>query len=200
VRIAFLGDSLTEGAPGASYISLLRQRLEGDELLNLGRAGDCVADLYARLQHVGLEPVDLAVVWIGTNDAALGEWTPWAFEALEPVSWETTLGHISAVYRRLLAWVADRAATVICVPPAAADGLDDDWERRVADLTGMTAAVVVDEPRAVLLDLTSWFCEARARAGEVGFTIDGIHLSQAGAEVVAEAIAAAVAERRRGGS
>ena len=93
MRIAFLGDSLTEGAPGASFFRILRKRLGAgehpgaDELLNLGRAGDCVADLYARVQHRGLEEVDLAFVWIGTNDAAIGEWSSWAVEAFEPVSW-----------------------------------------------------------------------------------------------------------------
>jgi len=196
VRIAFLGDSLTEGAPGASYFRLLRKQLGADELLNLGRAGDCVADLFARVQHSGLEPVDIAFIWIGANDAAVGEWTSWAFEAFEPVTWETTLDHIGTVYRRLLAWVVERAAAVICVPPVAADGLEGDWERRVADVGEMVAAAVAGEPRVMLLDLAPSFAGARATVGEVSFTIDGVHLSQAGAEIVAKAFAAAIAARR----
>lgn len=196
MRIAFLGDSLTEGAPGASYFQLLRRRLVADELFNLGRAGDSVADLYARIQRSGLEPVDLAFIWIGTNDAAIGEWAPWAFEAFEPVSWETTLAHLATVYRRLLAWVMQRTAAAICVPPAAADGLDGDWARRVADLGELVAAAVAVQAGASLLDLAPWFGATRSRMDAVTFTIDGVHLSQAGAEAVAEAFTSAIEARR----
>jgi lysophospholipase L1-like esterase len=196
VRIAFLGDSLTEGSPGASYFRLLKQRLTTDELFNHGRAGDSVADLYARLQHTGLEPVDLAFVWIGANDAAVGAWASWAIEAFEPVTWATTLDHIATVYRRLLAWALERAPVAICVPPAAPDGLEGAWERRVDDLAEVVAAAVSAEDAAVLLDLAPWFAEARAGAGEVRFTIDGVHLSQAGAEVVAAAFETAARDRR----
>ncbi len=196
VRIAFLGDSLTEGAPGASYIRLLRRQLADDDLLNLGRAGDSVADLYARLQHTGLEPVDLAVVWIGTNDAALGDWAPWACSAFEPVTWEATLEHIAAVYRRLLGWVAARAAAVICVPPVVADELDGEWAQRVADVGGVVQEAASANPRTTFLDVAPWFAETREHLGAGGFTIDGIHLSPAGAEVVAAAFATAIEVRR----
>ncbi len=193
MRIAFLGDSLTEGAPGASYFRVLRRRLPGHELLNYGRAGDSVTDLYARVQRLGLEPADVAFIWIGTNDAAVGAWASWAVEALEPVTWATTLDHIATVYRRLLAWVLDRAQTAVCVPPAAPDALEDAWGRRVADVAEVVAAATAAEPEAVLLDLAPWFAAARRGRGEVRFTIDGVHLSQEGAAVVAEAFARTIA-------
>lgn len=203
MRIAFLGDSLTEGFPGASYFRALRTRLDTEELLNLGRAGDCVADLYARVQHCGLERVDLAFVWIGTNDAAMGEWSAWAFEAFEPVSWATTLDHITAVYGRLLAWVTERASATVCVPPVAPDRLDDAWEGRVADVADMVSAAAA-RPGASFLDLAPWFAAARGEAalaaasGRVSFTVDGVHLSQAGAQLVADAFAAAIEAHRPG--
>ena len=53
MRIAFLGDSLTEGRPGESFLARLRALLPGDELLNHGRAGDTVPALLARLEHHG---------------------------------------------------------------------------------------------------------------------------------------------------
>jgi lysophospholipase L1-like esterase len=74
MRIAFLGDSLTEGRPGESFLTRLRRLLPGHELLNYGRAGDTIPALLWRMEHTRLEPVDLAFVWIGTNDAFLGAW------------------------------------------------------------------------------------------------------------------------------
>ena len=197
MRIAFLGDSLTEGSPGASYLRLLRPLLPGHELLNHGRAGDSVIDLYARLQHVALEPVDLAVIWIGTNDAAMGEWTSWAYEAFEPISWRDTLDRIAAVYARLLALTLERAPQAVCVPPVIADELDEAWGRRVADIAKLVGAAVAAEPRASLLDLAPVFASARERAdAPVRYTIDGVHLSEAGAAVVAGAFAEAIGRRR----
>lgn len=193
MRIAFLGDSLTEGAPGASYMRLLRRMLVDDELLNMGRAGDTVADLHARVRHASLERVDVAFLWIGTNDAALGAWSPWALEAFEPASWEDALARVAVVYRQLLAWVVERSPRTVCVPPVVADTFDEAWMRRVADVADVVATAAAAEPRADVLDLTPAFAAARA-AGEApaGFTIDGVHLADEGAEVVAAAFAGAV--------
>ena len=194
MRIAFLGDSLTEGRPGASYFSLLRRRLPGHELRNGGRAGDSIADLLARVRHTGLDTTDLTVLWIGTNDAAMGEWTAWAFETLEPVTWGDTLDRLAPAYARLLALTLERAPRVLCVPPVVADELDEAWSRRVADIGELVAAAVAPQPGASFLDLAPAFSRARAEAATaVRFTIDGVHLSKAGAEVVAAAFAAAIA-------
>ena len=69
MKIAFYGDSLTAGIPGVSYFNILRQRLPEHELLNFGQPDDTVLSLYQRIVEDDLlEPVDLAFVWIGTND------------------------------------------------------------------------------------------------------------------------------------
>ena len=74
MKIAFLGDSLTEGWPGAAYLPLLARLRSGDELINHGRAGDTVTALLVRMRSGGLEPVDLAFVWVGANDAVMSAW------------------------------------------------------------------------------------------------------------------------------
>ena len=193
VRIAFLGDSLTEGFPGASYFRLLRHLMPEHELLNHGRAGDSVADLYARLLATGFEASDLTVIWIGTNDAAMGPWTSWGFETLEPLTWEATLAQLDAVYRRVLAFALERARVRSASRPSSRTSSTEAWARRVADVGEVVAAAAAAEPRAGLLDLAPAFDAARAAApAPVGFTIDGVHLSEAGAEVVAEALRQAV--------
>ena len=72
--IAFLGDSLTEGWPGAAFFPLLDRSMTQHGLLNRGRAGDTVADLLSRMRTQGLEPVDCAFIWVGANDAVMGAW------------------------------------------------------------------------------------------------------------------------------
>jgi len=74
-RIIFLGDSLTEGIDGASYLALLEERvksaaaLPGVQLINAGVGGDTVVNLARRVARdvVPLEP-DWVIVFIGGND------------------------------------------------------------------------------------------------------------------------------------
>jgi lysophospholipase L1-like esterase len=75
VRVVFLGDSLTQGVDGASYLRLLRERIQFDErlrgveLLNAGVGGDTVVNLLRRVPTdvVPLQP-DWVVVFVGVND------------------------------------------------------------------------------------------------------------------------------------
>ena len=62
-------------------------------------------------------------------------------------------------------------------------------------LAEMVAASAADS-RVAFLDLAPWFAIAREKAGDVSFTVDGIHLSRAGAAVVADAFAAAIETHR----
>jgi lysophospholipase L1-like esterase len=81
MRIVFVGDSLTGGIPGSSYLAILHEKLPGHTLVNLGRGNDTVVSLYRRLSKWRCgEPFDMAFVWVGVNDVARG--SPWTFQAV----------------------------------------------------------------------------------------------------------------------
>lgn len=75
MRIVFCGDSLTEGADGASYLLVLAERvrtnprLAGIELVNAGVGGDTIVNLARRIERdvVPHQP-DWVVVFLGVND------------------------------------------------------------------------------------------------------------------------------------
>lgn len=77
MRVVFLGDSLTEGSPGAAYLDTLARRIAGDprlqgvELVNAGVGGDTAPNLVRRIDRdvVPLAP-DWVVILVGVNDAA----------------------------------------------------------------------------------------------------------------------------------
>jgi lysophospholipase L1-like esterase len=195
MRIAFLGDSLTEGHPGESYLARLRRLLPGDELRNGGRGGDTVPALLARLDHTGLEPVDLALVWIGVNDAFLGDWyLPELDDGRNDLG---ATGHrLRPVYDRILDLVLSCAPLAVCVPPVLPDPFEQDGvAERVAELAVMMAdAAAARGARARVFDLRPAFAAERRAAA--GFTIDGVHLSARGADVVAAAFCRLIAELR----
>ncbi len=68
--VALLGDSLTEGRVGHSYISLLEQRMgsDGYSFMNAGVAADTAYNLLNRLEPIMKSQPDYVVILIGTDD------------------------------------------------------------------------------------------------------------------------------------
>ena len=194
MRIAFIGDSLTEGWPGESYLERLRELLPADELLNRGRAGDTIAGVELRMRGDGLDPVDLAFIWVGVNDAFMGGWSLPGVEGGGAQAGEPGLARRRAAYERLLAFTLDRAAQVVCVAPILPDdGVEGPFRARVGEIAGMIGDVVRGAARARLFDLHDDVVAAKREDPWAQLTIDGVHLSARGAEVVAAAFASVIA-------
>ena len=189
--IAFLGDSLTEGWPGAAFFPLLDRRMTEHGLLNRGRAGDTVADLLNRMRYQGLEPVDVAFVWVGANDAVIGAW-----DAAEPGSgwtWPQRLMRLAGDYEELLEWTEARAPRIVVVRPLVLEAEGSLWEQRAGEVAEAIARIAAGRQSCRVLDLLPAF-EIAAGGGDGPFTTDGVHFTDAGAEVVAQAFAAVIGE------
>ena len=71
MRIAFLGDSLTWGGYGGSFIATVRALLNEHSIINAGQSGDTVLNLQRRLPALLERHAPQAVfVMVGGNDAA----------------------------------------------------------------------------------------------------------------------------------
>jgi lysophospholipase L1-like esterase len=189
--IAFLGDSLTEGWPGAAFFPLLDRRVTQHGLLNRGRAGDTVADLLTRMRYQGLEPVDCAFIWVGANDAVMGAWD--ASEAGSGWSWPERLMRLAGDYEELLEWTEARAPRIVVVRPLVLESEGTLWEKRAAEVAEAIARIAAGRGSCRVVDLRPAFEQAAAK-GDGPFTTDGVHFSEAGAEVVAGAFASVIAE------
>jgi len=194
MRIAFLGDSLTEGWPGAAFFPLLDRRYPQHELLNRGRAGDTVADLLLRMRGEGLPAADLAFIWVGANDALLGAWDGSA--AGSGYSWPERLRRLRGDYEELVEWTAARARRLVLVQPIILESEGAPWAERAADVAGVVAEVAAARDDCRDLDLAPAFAAAAAQ-GDGPFTIDGAHFTPAGAAVVAGAFAAVIDDEAR---
>ncbi len=189
--IAFLGDSLTEGWPGAAFLPLLDRRVTRHELLNRGRAGDTVADLLSRMRHQGLESVDCAFIWAGANDAVMGAWD--SSEAGSGWSWPERLRRLAGDYEELLEWTEARAPKIVVVRPLVLEAEGSLWEERAADVAEAVARLAFGRSACRVVDLRPAFAAAAADGGGP-FTTDGVHFTDAGAEVVAAAFAGVIGE------
>ena len=191
MKIAFLGDSLTEGRPGAAYLPLLLRLLPQHESLNLGRAGDGAADLLRRVVHRGLDPVDLAFVWVGVNDAVMGAWDPAGATSGTGSGWEERMARFGADYEKLLEWTDAHTSLAVCVRPLVLEAEGSVWEERADMLGDVVAGLGGARDRMQVLDLRPAFAAA-VDAGRGPFTTDGVHFTETGATVVAAAFAAAI--------
>jgi len=196
MQLAFLGDSLTEGRPGAAYFPLLQERLPRHDLLNLGRAGDTVADLLRRVSRRGLDPVDGAFVWVGVNDAVMAAWAAAADGAASGRSWTERRARIRDDYEQLVDWTAARTARIVCVRPIVLEADGSVWQKHADELGDVIAALAEGQAGAQVLDLRPAFGAAQ-HAGGGPFTTDGVHFTDAGAEVVAASFATLVEQIER---
>ncbi|MCX6840967.1 MAG: GDSL-type esterase/lipase family protein [candidate division WOR-3 bacterium] len=173
MRVLCLGDSLTEGTVGVGFIPFLREFLSGHEYVNLGVNGDTIAGLRRRAERLAPHlRGDVAVVWIGTNDVLT--YPDWVENS--PVAEED--------YRLMLRAVAARVRVVFAVPPlVAGPGLAEMYEYSLGRATEMVRRLS-EEAGCRYLDIQSSFAGRPGRE----FTVDGTHLNDAGARLVAEVL------------
>jgi len=165
MRIAFVGDSLTEGIPGSSYFDILREKLPGHTLVNLGEGNDTVVSLYRRLAklHSG-EPFDIAFLWVGVNDVA-GE-GPWAFQVVNALlnkPRSKNLEEFRTYYQATLDLLCRHAHRVIAVSPLLkGENTGNPWNRELGVLARVIEELTSHRERAEYMDLRAVFVQKLA--------------------------------------
>ena len=144
--IAFVGDSLTSGFPGCSYLEILRKKLPDHTLVNLGRGNDTSVSLYRRIavRRIArlflLRRFDLAFLWVGVNDVSR--------DAVWPVRVANTLrgqprsrdaAEFRAYYERALDVLCQMSGHVVAVSPAIKG--EDSANRWNIELSAMASVV-----------------------------------------------------------
>lgn len=159
IKIAFYGDSLTDGYPGVSYYKLLKQRLPDHALLNFGRFNDTAISLHRRIvTHRLLQPVDCSFVWVGINDllvrqsALFSRFRRW---------WARDNDEFRIHYRALLDLLTPHTAALITVSPALlGEDPDSDLNAALAELGGIICDLTAGYPNAQFLDFHAVFLAA----------------------------------------
>jgi lysophospholipase L1-like esterase len=173
MRILCLGDSLTEGTVGAGYIQFLEEYLPGHQYVNLGVNGDTIAGLRRRAERLSAAAgAEAAFIWIGTNDVMMHpDWVGNAAAAEED-------------YRVLLRAVSRVARHVFTAPPVLAGRAHaETYEYSLGRATEVVRRLSA-EAGCRYVDIQQLFAH---RSGE--FSLDGAHLNEAGARLVAEVLA-----------
>ena len=160
MRIAFVGDSLTAGLPGCSYLAVLRQHLPGHTLVNLGRGNDTVVSLHRRIAgRQFAKPFDLAFLWVGINDA--GQHLSWYHGALSTLRGQRQARHMDefrACYRETLQSLLRVSRRVVAVAPLLkGEDLGSPLNHQVAALARAVRELAQEVDRVEFLDLRPAF-------------------------------------------
>lgn len=205
MRIVFLGDSLTEGVDGASYLRVLGRQVASDPrlhhmtLINAGRGGDTVFNAARRVaRDVVPQSPDWVVIFVGVNDCrtwyARRSWPTWrtlsmgyyflrrkgVWRAVTPRRYGVGLRALVDGLRQHV-----QARIALCTPATASESLDSRAERML-DAYAARVREVARERECALIDVRTAFLAAQTRPPTAyRLTCDGVHLSEAGATLVA---------------
>ncbi len=160
MRIAFIGDSLTEGIPGCSYVSILREKLPGHTLINLGEGNDTAVSLYRRLTGMRFgEPFDIAFLWVGVND--LSGAMRWPFRlanALLRKPRSKDVEEFRHYYRATLDLLCSHARRMIAVAPLLkGEDTGNPWNRELEILSSVVEELALPYQQVAYLDLRPAF-------------------------------------------
>ena len=154
--IAFWGDSLTEGFPGASYFEILKKRLPGCKLFNYGKGGDTVVSLYHRLKSLQLnKPVDIAFLWVGVNDVFVNISPSYPIiKTINKQPWSREHEEFEHYYRLTLELLYQAATRVITVPPLfMGEDINNQWNKEIEALSRIIEKVSASYENVAYLDL-----------------------------------------------
>ena len=155
LKIAFIGDSLTEGIVGSSYFDNLKTRLPRHDLFNFGKGGDTVVSLFHRLSRLEFPaPMDLGFLWIGVNDVLVKTRRSFpVVKRLRKQAWAKDHREFKEFYRSVLEILKERIIRLITLPPLfIGEDLSNEWNRELAVLSDIIRDLSGPFPHVEFLD------------------------------------------------
>jgi len=197
IKVVFFGDSITEaGVNPKGFITITDSLLNpagnvGYELIGAGVGGNKVYDLYLRLEEdVISHSPDIVVIWVGVNDV-------WH----KKMGTGTDADKFERFYRALIKkFKAAHIQVIVCTPATIGEKFDYTNEQD-GDLNKYSNIIrkIARDQQLTLVDLRSAFEEYEKVHNtdnlERGLlTVDGVHLNDAGNQLVAGLMAEAIAK------
>ncbi|WP_099355099.1 SGNH/GDSL hydrolase family protein [Fredinandcohnia onubensis] len=211
MKIGLIGDSLTEGRPGVSFVEILKENYPSVSFDNLGKPGETVKSLHARLTKTKLETnYDLIFLWIGVNDV----YSKLLKVQAQPVAKD--IEEFREFYNKVLEMALSSTKQVVTVSPALV-GETTQNENEIKNISTTIESLSRDHPNVSFLDLHSVFAKHLSNVTSSDYlsinvmrvmvdvlfyktptsidrlskkrglhlTLDGIHLNSTGAALVA---------------
>ena len=153
MNMLFLGDSITKGIPGVSYVSKIQDSLIDINLVNRGIGGDTISSLFKRVKKMNdLESFDQIVLFVGVNDVFGKLSIPYKIlKTLTRQRWAKNSSLIKKQYEELISFVINENKNIIIIPPILiGENLDSIWNEELLDLIKIIHDISINENIAYL--------------------------------------------------
>ncbi|MGE7934771.1 SGNH/GDSL hydrolase family protein [Viridibacillus arvi] len=213
MKVALIGDSLTEGRHGVSFVNFLIEKFPTITFVNLGKPGESVKSLHTRLTKTKLDSdYDLAFVWIGVNDV----YSKLLSLQAQPVAKDHE--EFKDYYNKILDLVLESSQKTVAVSPALVGETNNLSNKEIMELSYLIESITSKNANIRFLNLHSVFEKHLAKVNSsdyistkvltvmkdvlfykkhlridklskkrgLHFTLDGIHLNSSGAQIVAD--------------
>jgi len=162
MKIAFYGDSLTEGKAGIPYIDKIKKKFPAHKIINFGKGGDTVISLYKRIIKKNLDiSTDIAFIWIGSNDVFVK--VSWLYYPLKIVTNQRpSKNHDEFIlyYKKIIEVLSKKAKKIVCVPPILiGENLKNKWNQELEEIAEYIKKITESYVNVEYLDLRKVFIE-----------------------------------------
>jgi len=119
MKIAFLGDSITEGALGVSYVDILKTHFSKNDLTNYGKGGDTISSLQKRIRKIeDLADYDTIILFVGVNDLFGKLTNGYKFiKLLMKQPWAKKQSEFTKQYKSTIEYLLNKTNNLIIIPP-----------------------------------------------------------------------------------
>ena len=216
MKVALIGDSLTEGRPGVSFFNILKEKYSDIQFVNLGKPGETVKSLFTRLKKDQLEGYDLSFLWIGINDI----YSKLLKVQAQPIVKD--FNEFEDYYVKVLELIVESSKKVIAVTPAIVGEISNNaTNSEIKQLNVLIKSITSKYENVSFLNMQSVFFNYLSKVNPSDYmntkvmrvmmdvllyknassvdkiskkrglhlTLDGIHLNSAGAQIVADCYA-----------
>lgn len=168
-----LGDSITEGMIGASYVDELHACVPSVRVINSGVNGDTVLHLLRRAERdvIAHQP-DVVTIMVGLNDLTTAYGLPSSklfYRTFKNLQVALTPPRFIRAYRQLIGILRQRtnARIVLCTLTTIGEQLNDPAQQYVDAYSQIIRAIAAQE-RLPLIDVRASFVAALARDPRIG--------------------------------
>ncbi|WP_226683237.1 GDSL-type esterase/lipase family protein [Sutcliffiella horikoshii] len=154
MKIACIGDSLTEGRPGVSFFNILKKKYPDIRFVNLGKGGETVKSLHTRLSKNKLDQdYDLAFLWIGVNDI----YSKLLKVQAQPITRNSE--EFQEFYEQVLELVSQSSKKIVVVSPAVIGENINSSNRGLLNLSMIIKEISQEHKNVIFIDLHQAFTE-----------------------------------------
>lgn len=162
MKIAFLGDSITHGVHGCSYIKILEEINPKYEFTNYGKGGDTIVSLFKRVQDIDdLAEYDIVFLFVGVNDV-LGRLSLFysLIKTLQKQPCSKTVTSFESYYGKTLKYLQERTRKLVVLPPLfIGEDINNKWNKKITERVTVISSLVTSNSDVDFIDIRREFRE-----------------------------------------